>query len=54
MYAVIACFNDGRIHLIGFANNEEEINAMIETVIAKYGAERLERMGVHFNVELAA
>lgn len=54
MYAMTAVYANGRVVLLGFVNNETEVNAMIDRMCREYGTEYLASAGVHFNIELAA
>ena len=53
MFAVVAVYPSGRRHLIGFASNVTEADNMVAECIAHNGRERIEAMGIRFNVELA-
>ena len=53
MYAVVAHLPNGGVHLIGFANTQQEIDDMIEQCCAANGgAESLKARGFRFSVEL--
>lgn len=53
MFAVVAVYPSGNRMLIGFGSNVGEANALIKECIAHNGKEKIEALGVHFNVELA-
>lgn len=54
MFAVVAVYPSGHQVLVGFAHTREEVDGLINDCIAYNGEEKLKKMGVHFNVELAA
>ena len=53
MYAVVAVYPSGHRVLVGFGRTVDDANALIEECIAHNGEEKLKKMGVRFNVELA-
>lgn len=54
MFAVVAVYPSGHQVLVGFAHTQEEVDGLINDCIAYNGEEKLKKMGVRFNVELAA
>lgn len=54
MLAVVAYFKDGSCDLIGFANNEKEVDRLVDAYITRVGAGYLGEKGVRFCAELAA
>lgn len=54
MFAVVAVYPSGHRVLVGFAHTQEEVDGLINDCITYNGEEKLKKMGVRFNVELAA
>ena len=52
MFAVVAVYPSGHRVLVGFAHTE--VDGLINDCITYNGEEKLKKMGVRFNVELAA
>lgn len=54
MLAVVACFNDGSLDLLGFASTEDQVNGLVDQYVSLHGADYLGSKGVQFHAELAA
>lgn len=54
MFAVVAVYLSGHRVLVGFAHTQDEVDGLINDCIAYNGEEKLKKMGIRFNVELAA
>lgn len=53
MYAVVAVYPSGYRILVGIGRTVNDANDLIADCIDQNGKERLDEMGIHFDVELA-
>lgn len=54
MFAVVAVYPQGDRILVGFAHSQEDVDGLIRDCIDYNGAEKINQLGVRFNVELAS